>query len=124
MNLFYEKCKQYDEVVRYHNTFFVKNEEQIRTNLQAALADYTKSYLNELSAATTSTQYDTARDQYKNIIEAFARLFMEEVTSSASRYFYRPQKTFEDANALVQTVNINITSSQGYAKLQKIAGQA
>ncbi|HEU5121231.1 MAG TPA: hypothetical protein VFT59_00150, partial [Candidatus Saccharimonadales bacterium] len=45
INNFYEKCRQYDEVVEYSNTFFKKNEEQIRVNLHQAIADYTKDML-------------------------------------------------------------------------------
>ncbi|HZM63740.1 MAG TPA: hypothetical protein VFB59_01255 [Candidatus Saccharimonadales bacterium] len=121
INSFYEKCRLYDEIVRYNNTFFVKNEEQIRANLQAALADYTKSYLAELSNA--NTHVDEIKKQYKNLIDAFAAQFMEEVTSPKSQYFYMPQKTLSDAEAIVHTVNINITSTKAYESLQTISTQ-
>lgn len=123
LDSFYEKCQLYDEVVKYNNSFFVKNEEHIRSNLQAALADYTKSYLVEFSNATTQNQKDDAKRLYKLLIEAFAAQFMEEVTSPTSQYFYRPIKTMKDASAIMHTINMNITSTQGYIKLQTLSSK-
>jgi hypothetical protein len=123
INLFYEKCRLYDEIVKYNNTFFVKNEEQIRSNLQAALADYTKSYLVELSNANLG-QHEEVEKQYKLLLNAFATQFMDEVTSAKSQYFYMPQKTLSDAEAIIHTVNINITSTSAYERLQSISTQS
>jgi translation initiation factor IF-2 len=122
INLFYEKCALYDEIVKYNNTFFVKNEEQIRANLQAALADYTKSYLSELSNSQPNQEEEITKN-YKTLLEAFAISFMNEVSSSGSRYFYRPQKTISDAEAIIHIVNINITDTGAYNKLQDISTQ-
>jgi len=108
---FYEKCKLYDEVVRYNNSFFVKNEEQIRTNLQSSLADYTKSYMSELISTTRDEEKNAAHDEYKKLINDFATTFMQEVTSSTSQYFYRPKKAFEDAKVLVNLIRTDMSTS-------------
>jgi hypothetical protein len=122
INLFYEKCLLYDEIVKYNNTFFVKNEEQIRSNLQSALADYTKGYLAELSTATTANMAENAKKAYEDLIEGFSKEFIKQV-SSASSYFYQPQKPVSDAEAVVHTVNMNIMSTAAYKKLQDISSE-
>lgn len=39
ISYFFKQCNSYDGIVKYSNSFFVKNEEQIRKNLQSVLAD-------------------------------------------------------------------------------------
>lgn len=121
LDLFYEKCRLYDDVARYNSTYFVKNEEHIRANLQATLADYTKSYLSELKNGNMTP--DDATNEYKSLLRVFADQFMEEVTSSSSPYFYRPKKTFSEAKALVYTITPNVTDSRAYERLQDISNQ-
>jgi hypothetical protein len=121
ISLFFEKCKAYDKVVSYNNSFFEKNEEQIRTNLHAALADYTKSYMLELTTAKTQKQIDAAHDDYKKLIDGYAAQFMEEVTSSTSQYFYRPVKPLNDAKVIVNTLRTDISSSNMGTTLRNIS---
>jgi hypothetical protein len=102
---FYEKCLTYDKIVRYHSSFFVKNEEQVRNNLQSSLAIYTRSYLAELAKATTANKKKTAYEEYKKLIDTFASQFMSEISSNnGNNYFYLPKKTITDAEAITATV--------------------
>lgn len=127
INTFYEKCRQYDEIVEYNNTFFKKNEEQIRVNLHQTLADYTKAYVTKVGGTLNITD-DKQRDEknlvsfsdYRYELDGFYDSFMKEVTAADSKYFYLPQKTLDDAKVLVNTIRLDISTSTIGAKLEKI----
>ncbi len=127
INDFYEKCRQYDEVVEYNNTFFKKNEEQIRVNLHQTLTDYTKILLKQVGDSFEMND-EEVRDrqnqrnlkEYKDRLSGFYDTFMSEVTSAESKYFYSPQKTFKDAEVLIQTIRLDLSTSTIGIKLGKV----
>lgn len=116
---FYEKCSAYDHTVRYNNSFFVKNEEEIRRSLQGGLSDYTKSYISEIANASDEEK-KTALEAYHLLINEYARVFMDEVTSSQSQYFYKPLKPLNDAKTIIETVRSDLSSSTIGATFNKI----
>lgn len=123
LNAFYEKCISYDEIVKYYNGSYRKNEEEIRLNLQSALADYTKGYIADINDTSISDSDDDKRKAYESLIDKFADEFMKRNIFTKSAYFYMPEKTFSDAEAIVHTVNVNMTSTPAYRKLQSISNQ-
>jgi hypothetical protein len=129
INNFYEKCRQYDEVVEYSNTFFKKNEEQIRVNLHQAIADYTKDMLQKVGAAfeiedekQRNEKNEETLKEYKDLLNNFYDTFMGELTSTNSKYFYSPQKTFHDAEVLINTIRLDLSTSTVGTKLTRIIG--
>lgn len=130
VNSFYERCRQYDEVVEYNNTFFKKNEEQIRVNLHQAIADYTKDMLTKVGKAF-EIEDDKEREEknqeiikeYKDLTSSFYDSFMGELTSSNSKYFYSPQKTFHDAEVLINTIRVDLSTGTIGTKFDHIIGK-
>lgn len=130
ISTFYEKCAQYDGVVEYNNTFFKKNEEQIRVNLHQALADYTKVFLDRISALLETKNgeeknkaYKDSYSDYQGLLTEFYNTFIGEVTSSNSNYFYRPQKTANDFEVVINTIRLDLSTSTIGVKLEKIIDQ-
>lgn len=130
VNSFYEKCRQYDEVVEYNNTFFKKNEEQIRVNLHQAIADYTKDMLSKVGEAFEIDD-DKAREEkneeilkeYKDLTNSFYDTFMGELTTSNSKFFYSPQKTFHDAEVLINTIRVDLSTGTIGTTFDQIIGR-
>jgi hypothetical protein len=128
INTFYEKCAQYNEIVKYNNTFFKKNEEQIRINLHQALAGYTKQFLENIGETLRSEATDEEKerknkanlDDYQGLLNGFYDTFMNEIGSMKSRYFYRPQKTVDDINVIINTTRLDLSTSTIGTKLTSI----
>lgn len=127
INNFYEKCHQYDEVVEYNNTFFKKNEEQMRVNLHQAIADYTKDMLKKVGKAfdiedekQRNAKNEEVLNEYKDLLNRFYDTFMRELTSPNSKYFYIPQKPFQDAEVLINIIRLDLSTSTVGTKLEKI----
>jgi len=130
INTFYEKCQLFDKAVEYGSTYFKKNEEQTRINLQSALSQYIKEFLDEFKDANKQANEKTqnkmraeARNEYRQMLDGFAEAFMSEVTSPSTNYFYHPRKAFSDAEAIVQTVRLDISTSSIGIKLEQIITQ-
>jgi len=126
INTFYEKCRLYDEAADYNNTFFKKNEEQIRVNLHSVLAQYTQEYAANLEPLATIEDEDerTAKaqqllDNYKATSRRFAEIFMDEITNPGP-YFYRPQKPLTDAQPIISTIRLDLSTSTVGSKLENI----
>lgn len=118
VNNFYNKCKQYDEVVEYSNTFFKKNEEQVRVNLHQSLANYTSDLVSEIREIIENHQDDQkiqdemiqdAYKEYNNSISTFYDEFIGQITSYRSKYFYSPDKPFKDAEVLLHTIRQDLS---------------
>lgn len=134
INKFYEKCRQYDEAVNYHNTFFRKNEEQTRINLHAALRDYISTYVEDLKPqdkadGNPETEKEKA-DRIKKSSEVlsgslqdFAKNYMAIITTNGSDYFYSPKKAYENGQAIINTIKIDLSTSTIGIKLDKIINQ-
>jgi hypothetical protein len=127
INNFYEKCRQYDEVVEYNNNFFKKNEEQMRINLQQAVADYTKKMLEKVGEAfeindekERNEKNQETLKEYKELVSGFYDTFMSELTSANSKYSYNPQKPFHDAEVLISTIRLDLSTSTVGIKLEQI----
>lgn len=130
INSFYEKCHQYDRVVEYNNTFFKKNEEQIRINLHQALADYTKELFRrigksfEIEDEQQKAEVNKANyTDYQGLISAFYDTYMNEITSNNSKYVYRPRKTDEDFEVIINTIRLDLSTSTVGIKLERIINQ-
>lgn len=118
INTFYEKCRLYDEAVEYSNTFFKKNEEQIRVNLHQALAEYTKALLKTLgeNSSIEDEEERVSKDkadleEYQNVLKGFHNTFMTEQTEGVKGYFYRPNKAFSDGEAIISTIRLDLSTS-------------
>lgn len=92
---FYEKCSLYDEAVKYSNSFFRKNEEQIRINLQHALADYTQAYLTKLGRLKRKHKNDNEQlvtktkveyEKLQELLTSFSDNFVSYVFTPGTNY--------------------------------------
>jgi hypothetical protein len=124
INAFYEKCRLYDEAVEYNNTFFKKNEEQIRVNLHAALATFTKEYVMAMEALGDIEDEDQRDieaqkilDQFNSNSSRFADKFMEEIMAPTSNYLYQPKKALTDGQLVLSTIRLDLSTSTVGSKL-------
>lgn len=129
VNRFYEKCEQFDKTVQYNNSFFVKNEEQIRINLHQALAEYTKRYFDELDnvaendAAARNELYQAINQHHSVLLESFYDTYIQEVAKAGSNYMYGPDKTINDYELIINTIRTDLSTSTVGIKFERIVRQ-
>ena len=110
---FYDKCKLIDQAIISNNSYFQKNEEQIRVNMQRVISNY----INEIA----NLKDDEGQTEKKNEILGKAIKFQSEYLSHPELTIYNPQKPFNDVN--IYTENLPTDLSQKYIgnKLKKIS---
>lgn len=115
---FYDKAQLYDKAVTYNNSFFQKNEEQIRYNIQRTLSDYAMDYTNKVSALKDK---DAIEKQQKAYI-AKIKQYIDRYMAKDSIYLYAPNKPIADAKLILTIMNKNISLSTIGIKLKELAG--
>ena len=100
LNDFYNRCFLYDNAVKYNNSFFTKNEEQLRVNKQRVLTGYLKKHVE----AQVGKDVPEA-DKISRISDEFDKQFM----NNPSLLFYSPQKPIMDAQNAVRNINAAIS---------------
>lgn len=106
---FYNKCKQYDQAVLYNNSFFQRNEEQIRVNIQRILADFAK-------VLTENEKEESRQSKFDQMAEIFKTIYMKKPE------LYYPNKPVTDAKKSIDALNVNLSVSSIGSKLKKLAG--
>lgn len=112
---FYEKAKLLDQAVSYNHLGFSSDVEQIRTNKQRVLADFTKDLVNELGTAQEGA-FPEIISNYKSKIDIFDQQYMEQ----QGKFAYNPQKPVDDAKTYISEIKKLTTSSVGQ-KLKRIS---
>jgi hypothetical protein len=110
---FYNKCLLYDEAVRYNNSCFRDDANQIRQNLQRVLADYTKKFFDE--SKRDKKEFD--ENAFQESIEGFRGKYMHQQGS----WLYKPQKSLMDARRHLFGLE-NLSQTIVGIKLRKLAG--
>lgn len=103
LSSFYERCALFDEAVRYNNSAFQKNEEQLRANTLRITFDRVNVLLDKAGKVTDAAEgaFDTAVQASEHVKEL--------VVSKSPSITYAPRKPLLDAKdqlELLQTYDI------------------
>jgi hypothetical protein len=109
VTLFYDRCHLYDEAVKYNNTFFPKNEEQVRISLQRVVTEYLKE------------AYETEGEIERVKLLTKAADFINFYLRQSHLLIYDPQKPINDAKIYVENIQNNLSQTSIGQKLKKIA---
>ena len=116
---FYNKCLLIDDNVKYNNSAFWSDTEEIRANKQRILANYAKNCADELDKLSKN---DTEKnieiiENFKKTTELFDQIFMERQV----KFGYNPQKPIIDAKLYITGLAENLTLTAIGTKLKTIA---
>jgi hypothetical protein len=110
---FYAKARQCDEAQEYNESFFQKNEEQIRSIMQQLLSKYAQDYVDKATA--------NGADKTKLWDEFTAK--RNEISAKNVDFSipYSPQKPLTDIQFCIQTTDLGLSQGSVGQKLKKIA---
>ncbi len=112
---FYSVCQLFDESVRTNASYFQKNEEQVRVNIQKRSAELTKDYNEKIDKAKTPEDKLKLRTELRTKIDEATALYLDAVTT------YNPKKPIDDAKQCVEVIKLNISLSSAINKLKELA---
>ncbi len=114
---FYNKCRLIDEDIRYNNSAFWSDVEQIRANKQRILADYSRDAVKEINSEKDVIKHADILEEYKKRTEKFDELYMER----QGIFGYNPKKPINDAKQHMIGLTHNLSQTAVGLKLKKIA---
>lgn len=116
---FYNKCQLIDETIKYNNSSFWNDVEQIRSNKQRLLADYAGAAAKKLTGTVDNVTKEDAETvkAFDDITEKFDKVYM----GKQGRFGYTPNKTTDDAKLYMDQINLRISQSNTGSKLKKLA---
>ncbi|HET9946842.1 MAG TPA: hypothetical protein VFQ63_02150 [Patescibacteria group bacterium] len=117
---FYNTCKMYDQCVEYNNSFFQKNEQEIRINRQKVITEYVRDYAEKIEKVSKSEEKDKLIKERDKKINAFIDDYMN-VNTTNLKVPYSPKKPVTDGNTYMSSVDSNISLMSVGTKLEKIA---
>jgi hypothetical protein len=107
---FFNKCSLYDDAVDHSNSCFVKNEDQIRINIQRIFAEFCRD------------SDDTSEILDQKVIDRFKRFRQRYLKNQSPELgYYSPQKPLTDANIYLADLESTITQTTIGNKLKKVA---
>jgi len=115
---FYNKCQLYDQAVLYNNSFFQKNEGEIRVNLQRTLSDFVKIYVEKLKKPDDNLSPDLP-SQVRLKMENYYKNYMEKGQKTGA--FYYPGKPIDDARLYLDLLNVDISQTNIGAKFRRLS---
>ena len=110
---FYDRCNLIDQAIISNNSYFQKNEEQIRVNLQRITSDYIKEIID-------LEKNDKFADRKKAIIDKAVN-FQNEYLSHPEITIYNPQKPVNDAVLYLENLPMYLSQTSIGNKLKKMA---
>lgn len=113
---FYNKAKLFDLAVSHNKSFFTKNEEQIRFNLESVLAEFVKKYPVDILKIATDPKEEKKWKSFMKLTEHFYNQFMKR----QDLFFYRPDKPIIDAQLYLNNTNLQISATNLGVKLKKL----
>lgn len=111
---FYRRATMIDQAIKYNNSLFANDVEEIRGNKQRMLADYVNEVIKEASVPNQNTE--VLSKNFNERIKIFDQIYM----SKQGEFAYRPQKPIDDARIYIEGINKISLTSIGQ-KLKKIA---
>jgi len=112
---FYSTCGLFDESVRTNASYFQKNEEQVRVNIQKRSADLTESYGEKIENAKTPDDKSKLRSELRAKIDQATDLYLSSVAT------YSPKKPVDDAKLCIEVIKLNISLPSAINKLKELA---
>ena len=117
---FYTKSILYDEAVAYNDSAFQKNEEQVRTNLQRVISEFSKDYIIELEkTANDQAKREIASQKLEERTSGYYSSYLSE--KNLNDYWYVPKKPVIDAKIYLDNLTANPSLISAQAKLKKLA---
>lgn len=114
---FYNKAQLFNQAVNHNKSFFQKNEEQIRINLERTLDGFVKSNPVDVSRIDTDPKEEK---KWQNFIKLTTR-FYNQFMKRQDLYFYKPDKPILDAQLYLNNINLQISTTSIGTKLKKLA---
>lgn len=114
INNFYNACALFDESVKTNASYFQKNEEQVRVNIQKRSADLAKEYETLIEQATTADEKANLKSKLKDKIKEATDLYISAVSE------YNPMKPITDAKQCLETIKLNISLPSALSKLKEL----
>ncbi len=114
---FYNKCKLIDDDIRYNNSAFWNDVEEIRANKQRILADYAEALVVKVEKVKAQEEKQKIIEEFKKTTELFDSIYMER----QGKFIYMPQKPINDAKLHIDGLTMNISQTEVGQKLKKIA---
>ncbi len=116
---FYAKCQLIDETIKFNNASFWGDVEQIRSNKQRLLADYSNEAAKKLKGTVEKVEEGDADllKTFNDLTENFDQIYM----SRQGRFGYTPNKTVNDAKAYIEQLNLGISQSSVGLTLKRLA---
>lgn len=111
---FYSTCMLFDEAVRTNASYFQKNEEQIRVNIQKNTSELTKEYIKKIDSAATEADKAKFRAELRAKSGEQMNLYLSAV------YEYTPKKPVDDAKLALDTIKLNISLPGAISKLKEL----
>jgi hypothetical protein len=112
---FYSACSLFDESVRTNASYFQKNEEQIRVNIQQWSAEIAKDYGARIEKAKTTDAKTKLKAELSVKIAEATDLYLSGVKE------YGPVKPVNDAKLCLETIKLNISLPTAISKLKELA---
>lgn len=119
---FYTKCKMFDRAVTYNDSFFQKNEEQVRVNLQKYLAKYSFEYARKIYEEAIPDKKNELQSEFEAMTSLFQRTYNQRQFGSQDTFFYSPLKPINDARLYIESLDGTILQSTIGTKLKKLSG--
>ncbi len=106
---YYHRCHLVDSAITHQSSFFQKNEEQLRINIQKNVAKCIEELIQEKD--------ETRREE----ILKEASEFQDEIIKNSELTFYSPQKPINDVKQYLESWNADITNTAIGVKLKRLA---
>lgn len=114
INNFYDNAELLNETLKRSNMVFEKNSDQIRNNMQEAVAAFSK-------AAASLYNEENKEETVRNFNEGL-NLFNKFYEDKNKEFTFSPVKYLNDANRILEDIRFISTSTAG-EKLKKLSGK-
>lgn len=112
---FYNRARLLDGAIKYNNTAFANDVEQIRANRQRILANYAKDLIKHASSSQEQNP-DQLMQDFNSKVSVFDQIYM----GKQGEFAYNPQKPIDDAKVYLEDLKTITTTTAGQ-KLKKLA---
>lgn len=113
---FYNKAQLFNQAVNHNKSFFQKNEEQIRVNLERTLTEFVKKNPVDVSKIDSDPKEEK---KWQNFIKLTTK-FYDQFMKRQDLYFYKPDKPIIDAQLCLNNANLQISATGVGTKLKKL----
>ena len=117
---FYLKCQSFDEATRLNASYFDRNQQELRINLQRVLAGYAQEYAEALAVLTDEEEKAALTSNYLKKRSAFEDALIGNASPSHLT-LYMPMKSENDAKRALRNIESNLSLTSVGTKLKGLA---